>query len=207
MSTLLRSSTSVLLVIIFIGWGCTPSEKTAGGDQPQPTAEETPEIPDDELGELQVTLAESRSKLSDLYASQQHDMPEAFLKKGSSEESIKRNPRDGYRVQIISTRDQPLADSVANDFRMWADTTIKGYSAEAYLSFNQPFYRVHIGDFQQRDQANSFSQLIKNKFPGAWVVHDRIEPSNVPADTATFAFKEDVEEEEIESEDEDSESE
>lgn len=200
MSTLFKTSTFLLLIVMFIGWGCTTSEKTTDDDQPELAAEESPEITDDELSEFQITLAENRSKLRDLYVSQTHDMPEAFLKTDSNNGSINRNPRDGYRVQILSTRDQPLADSVANEFRMWADTTITGYDAEAYISFNQPFYRVHIGDFQQRDQANSFSQLIKPNFPDAWVVHDRIEPSNAPADTATFSFKEDVDEEGIDEE-------
>lgn len=197
MSTFFKSCTSLLLIIVVVGSGCKSSEKAADDDQPEPTVEESPEISDKEFSEFQITLAENRSKLSDLHVSQQHDMPEAFLKTDSNNGSINRNPRDGYRVQILSTRDQPLADSVANEFRMWSDTTITGYDAEAYISFNQPFYRVHIGDFQQRDQANSFSQLIKPKFPDAWVVHDRIEPSNTPADTATFAFKEDVDEEDI----------
>jgi hypothetical protein len=115
-------------------------------------------------------------------------MPAAFLKTDSSNESINHNPFDGYRIQILSTRELTNADSVAASFRVWSDTTITGYNAKAYVSFRQPYFKVHIGDFQQRNQANSFTQLIKQKYPDAWVVHDRINPADVPADTASFSF-------------------
>lgn len=184
----LRNSAFFLLIgIVIFSLGCSTTEK-ATDDQGITTDRDTAAISKENMTELQQMLAENRSKLSDLYTSQKHDMPTAFMKKDSSTEAINNDPYDGYRVQIISTRNIQLADSVANQYRSWADSTIKGYSAEAYTFFRQPFYKVHIGDFQQRKQANSFSKLIKQKYPDAWVVHDRINPSNVPADTASFSI-------------------
>lgn len=186
LTTLITSFT----IIVIVSLGCKTAEETSTDDGPDTPERDTAVISDEDLSELQMTLAQNRSKLSDLHTSQQHDMPEAFLKKDTSDASLNSDPFDGYRVQILSTRDVELADSVANEFRMWSDTTITGYTAQSYVSFNQPFYKVHIGDFQERDRANSFSRLVKPKYPEAWVVHDRIEPSNVPADTASFSFKE-----------------
>ncbi len=177
---------SIIIATVLISLGCSTSEKTRD-DEPDYTEEEV--IRDEDLSSLQIMLAESRSKLSDVHTSLNHDMPAVFQKKDSSDAALRSDPSDGYRVQIISTKDVELADSVANKFRSWADSTIEGYSAETYVSFNQPFYKVHIGDFQKRDQANSFSKLIKRRYPDAWVVHDRIKPSNVPADTASFSMR------------------
>lgn len=188
MKNLFRNIISVLVVLTIItSMGCKTT-KQASGPEDITTGADSAAAEMEDVGELQQLLNSNRSKLSDLHISQNHDMPEAFLKESSSNKSINVDPYDGYRIQIISTRELQLADSVANEFRMWADTTIAGYSAETYQTFRQPFYRVHVGDFQQRNHANNFSKLVKRKYPDAWVVHDRINPENVPADTASFSY-------------------
>ncbi len=145
--------------------------------------------------EAMISLLDgNRSRLRDSYNAQQHDMPEHLLEKASAGQNINRDPRDGYRIQILSTRNMQLADSVSVQYENWADTTITGYQGEAYVSFKQPFYKVHIGDFQQRDQAIKYSNLIKQKYPDAWVVHDEIEPDSAPADTVSFELAERKEE-------------
>lgn len=179
------------LFIVGLMFGCKTVEESRDTTTVSRTTDSTVVADIEETTELQKLLNENRSKLSDVYISQNHDMPEGFLKEDASDESINSNPYDGYRVQILSTRKVEVADSVAGSFRIWADTTITGYNANAYVSFRQPYFKVHIGDFQQRDHANRFSKLIKKKYPDAWVVHDRINPSDVPADTATFTFKKD----------------
>ncbi len=179
--------TSLLVAIMVISFGCSTTKKASRN---RDADRDSTAISNADMTELQQILVENRSKLSDVHTSQKQDMPKAFMKKDSSSEAINNDPYDGYRVQIISTRDIQLADSVANQYRAWADSTIKGYSAKAYTFFRQPFYKVQIGDFQQREQANTYSKLIKRKYPDAWVVHDRINPSNVPADTVSFSFKE-----------------
>lgn len=179
-------SSVILLLLLGIG-GCSTSQKTADDDNMGPAA--GTEVANENITQLQILLEENRSKLSDVHTFQNHDMPKVYLKKDSSDVSLNNDPFDGYRIQIISTTNQPLADSVANKFRVWADSTIKGYSADAYIFFRQPYYKVHVGDFQKREQANSFSKLIKRQYPDAWVVHDRIDPEDVPADTASFSFK------------------
>lgn len=190
MNIFTRSTFYYLIVaLFFIGLftGCKTVEEST--DRTVTTTADSVSVETESASGLQQLLNENRSKLSDVYVSQKQDMPDSFLKESESDESLNRDPYDGYRVQILSTRKVEVADSVANSFRIWADTTITGYEAEAYLSFKQPYYKVHIGDFQQRDKANSFSQLLKKRYPDAWVVHDRIEPSNVPADTSSFSFK------------------
>jgi len=189
MTTSLRLFSLALIATLVIGiWGCSTT-KQASPDSDPDLDRDTAQISDADRSALQTLLVQHRSRLSDLHNTQTHDMPKAFMKKDSSQESINSDPYDGYRVQIISTRDKQQADSVAFKYRAWSDSTIAGYAAEAYVFFRQPFYKVHIGDFQQRTMANRYSKLIKDRYPDAWVVHDRIEPSSVPTDTATFSIK------------------
>ncbi|WP_138429591.1 SPOR domain-containing protein [Fodinibius saliphilus] len=176
----------LLIALLAMLWGCSTSQKATNRDGRTIIADTAGAT---EAVALQQLLDDNRSQLSDLHITQQHDIPAKFLKSDSANKAFNRDPFEGYRVQILSTRDIALADSVTTSFRLWADTTIAGYNAKAYQSFRQPYYKVHIGDFQDRDKANSFSQLIKDRYPSAWVVHDRINPSDVPADTASFSFK------------------
>lgn len=137
---------------------------------------------EDEMDELDIFLYEYRSHLTDQFASLEQDIPEKYLiEVVRDDEGADRYA--GFRVQIISTRDVALADSTRDDFRAWAADHISGYDVEAYVYFRQPYYRVRAGDFRNRNKAIEFSRLIKDRYPEAWVVHDRIEPDNVPADT------------------------
>lgn len=191
-NNLLNAVTSLAILIIFVTLGCTATKKASTDDKSKVSERDTVAMEAKNIDELRSILSQTRSSLKDVHTSQKHDMPNAFLRTDTSNTSLRSNPFNGYRVQIISTRDVQLADSIASQFRSWADTTITGYEAQSYVSFRQPFYKVQIGDFQERDKANSFSKLIKFKYPDAWVVHDRIKPSNTPADTASFSIRKDT---------------
>ncbi len=162
--------------------------------------EEEPEVPlfdvDEEIAEayaegeadmddLDMFLYEYRSRLSDQFASLEQDIPEKFLREAVRFER-EEDRYAGFRVQIISTRDVALADSTRDEFRAWAADHISGYDVEAYVYFRQPYYRVRAGDFRNRNRAIEFSRLLKDRYPEAWVVHDRIEPDQVPSDTTEF---------------------
>lgn len=167
---------------------CSTTEQTAKRDE-EPETETTEEYTETQRNELAALLTRTRNKLSDIYLTQQHDVPEAFLKVDTTDNSHY-NPFDGYRIQIHTSRDLSMADSVSTQFRLWADTTITGYTPKAYVFFKQPYYKVHVGDFQDREKANVLSKIIKRKYPEAWVVHDRIDPGNVPADTTKIKLQE-----------------
>lgn len=128
-------------------------------------------------------LYQSRSRLNEMFATQTHDMPEFFLQQVEEEEV---DIYQGFRIQILSTREIELADSTLAEFEQWADTTIADYSPRGYVHFRQPYYRVRVGDFHNRERAIQLSRLIKFKYPDAWVIHDQINPYHVPADTLEF---------------------
>jgi len=136
-----------------------------------------------------LDLDRYRSALSDQFVTLQHDLPDVFQQSYKGDQNVERDPFDGFRIQILSSRNVSIADSTAGDFRVWADTTLAGYMPRAYVFFKQPYYKVHVGDFHDRERAIQFSVLVKRQFPDAWVVHDRINPYLVPADTVEIKLK------------------
>lgn len=184
---------TVFLMILLIG--CSTTEKTtdSSSDSSGETSTETdqpifdiaPEMVEtlgEGMNESDRLLFENRSALSDQFASVEHDMPEVFLKDFVITDRVV-DEYAGFRVQLLSTRSVVEADSTKDNFRAWADEHIEGYSPEAYVIFRQPYYKVRVGDFRDQQKANNFSRMVKDEYPGAWVVHDRIEPEFLPADT------------------------
>ncbi|MEX2364814.1 MAG: SPOR domain-containing protein [Balneolaceae bacterium] len=136
----------------------------------------------------EFTLEDLRTHLADVYTSRENEVPETFTRVKVQQET-ERNIYEGFRVQIYSGQNVDHADSIAADFRVWSDSTITGYQAETYVSFRTPYYKVHVGDFHDRDNAITFSNLLKRNFREAWVVYDNVNPSQVPADTVQIELK------------------
>ena len=185
---------TIFLLLLTVTAACSTSEKTTrkGDDEEssepanRPIFDLSPEVMEEylmeEMTEDERMLFETRSTLSDQFVTVEQDMPEIFLKDVEQDEEFL-DQYAGFRVQLLSTRSVAEADSTKDNFRVWADENIEGYSPEAYVIFRQPYYKVRVGDFRNQQRANDFSRLLKNDFPNAWVVHDRIEPQYLPADT------------------------
>lgn len=74
----------------------------------------------------------------------------------------------GYRIQLFtSTRLQE-----ANKFRIEFEKVFP--EERAYIFFNEPSYRVRIGDYTDRIEARYQLERIQQEFPGAIVVKDQI---------------------------------
>ncbi|MCG2590634.1 SPOR domain-containing protein [Rhodohalobacter sulfatireducens] len=190
---------ATLIILLLVLAGCKTTEKTTTDADESPSTETEnepifdvdPEVVEaylaEEMDEFDRLLFENRSQLSDRFASVEHDMPDLFLKDVVQEEKVV-DQYAGFRVQLLSTRSVAEADSTKDNFRVWADQHIQGYSPEAYVTFRQPYYKVRVGDFRDQQKANNFSRMVKDEYPAAWVVHDRIEPNFLPADTTQIEF-------------------
>jgi hypothetical protein len=136
---------------------------------------------------LAQLLATNRSRLSDVYHTKKNFIPAAFQEESTNENIDGQNR--GYRIQILSSRNASKADTVAEHFRFWADSVMASYVPEAYVSFNRPYYKVRVGNFQVYNRAQELNRLLKNRYPGAWVVHSVIKPNLVPTDSVRFKLK------------------
>ncbi|MEX0685996.1 MAG: SPOR domain-containing protein [Balneolales bacterium] len=117
------------------------------------------------------------SQLSDNYAMLHNTVPESFRNIRAEEE--RRNSNQGYRVQIISTRNLQEVETIETEFLTWMRENEISPMHESYIRFRQPYYRLHLGDFRSRAEAIQFSQIVRQKYPNAWVVPDQIDPEAI----------------------------
>ena len=75
---------------------------------------------------------------------------------------------EGYRVQVLATRYIELADSLALIMKNTINDSV-------YVDFEAPNYKVRIGDFIDRDSAESLQKdLVQMGYNSAWVLRTRI---------------------------------
>ena len=76
----------------------------------------------------------------------------------------------GFRVQIISTSNRDEA------FKIKADVLTKFPDQKSYIIFQSPNYKIRIGNFLKRDDAENYRRQITNSFSQEiYVVEDAIE--------------------------------
>ena len=83
------------------------------------------------------------------------------------------NTMSGFRVQIFM--------EVGNEAVDHAEVVKKNFTEifpelPIYLSYEQPFYRLRVGDFRNRIEAEKYLRLIKPQFNLAFVTADVINP-------------------------------
>ena len=82
---------------------------------------------------------------------------------------------EGYRVQVLATRYFERADSLAVIMKNTVSDSV-------YVDFEAPNYKVRIGDFIDRDSAESLQQeLVQMGYNSAWILRARInsQPSRI----------------------------
>ena len=80
----------------------------------------------------------------------------------------------GYRVQLFASE----TEQNANEAKKRA---IFKFDERVYLIFQGAYYRLYVGDFVDRKDAEKLALEAQRKgFDGAWVVPARVNPNNVP---------------------------
>ena len=76
----------------------------------------------------------------------------------------------GFRIQVVSTTNRDQAAKVKSDL-------LNKYPEEkVYITFNSPYFKVRIGNFIKKDDADKFRKLLSKQFPqGVFIVEDAIE--------------------------------
>lgn len=84
---------------------------------------------------------------------------------------------EGYRIQLMATRDESEARRARDDARSF-------FPENSYLLFDNPYYKLRLGDCLTRTAADSLQQRASSKgFSGAWIVrslvHEFTPPLNI----------------------------
>jgi hypothetical protein len=78
---------------------------------------------------------------------------------------------EGYRIQIFfdsGSQARSKANQIKSDFlTMYSDIG-------AYMTYEQPFFKIRVGDFRSMLEAQGFKNIISAYFPSAFIVSDKI---------------------------------
>lgn len=80
----------------------------------------------------------------------------------------------GYRVQIHFGTEKTKALDAKNKFMgLYQNKTA------SYLDYQQPYFKIRVGNFRTKLEAYKFLQEISGAFPGSFIVTDNIELSKL----------------------------
>lgn len=76
--------------------------------------------------------------------------------------------RKGFRVQIYSGSNRTEAYAIQGRFRnQYSDI-------DTYINYDEPNYRVKVGDFTSRSEANSLMKILKTQYKNVFVFSEDI---------------------------------
>ncbi len=80
----------------------------------------------------------------------------------------KREFAEGFRIQIMYTdvRDE-VYQSKGAMYKEFSDLS-------SYVEYEQPYYKLRLGDFKSRLEATYYLQQVIALYPGAFIVRDKI---------------------------------
>jgi hypothetical protein len=80
----------------------------------------------------------------------------------------KREFADGFRIQIMYT-------DVRDDVYKSKGAMYKEFpDLASYVEYEQPYYKLRLGDFKTRLEATYYLQQVVALYPGAFIVRDKI---------------------------------
>jgi hypothetical protein len=75
----------------------------------------------------------------------------------------------GYRIQIYSdNKKQPARDEKAKFLSLFSNV-------KAHEIYQQPYFKIRVGDFRTKLEAYKFQREIYENFPNSFIVKDEIE--------------------------------
>ncbi|MFT6165420.1 MAG: hypothetical protein ACJAV5_000331 [Vicingaceae bacterium] len=88
------------------------------------------------------------------------------------EDYLENKKYNGYRIQIFSSSNNRL-DAVKAKSEFLRDFP----NTKSYLVYQAPNYKVRVGDFLDRLEANKQLLLIQESFPNAFLIKGEVEPT------------------------------
>jgi len=107
-------------------------------------------------------------KRANVYAdSAVHQLVDRHIEYNKKEKTL-----EGYRVQIFFDSGNNARKN-SNEVRI--QFIEKFPEVEAYLTFQQPYFKIRVGNFRTRIEAERFLRQIQTDFPNSFVIKDKIQ--------------------------------
>ncbi len=107
-----------------------------------------------------------------------HRVPPRLLQ-GRADEGA-RQTVEGYRIQVFSAQEQESAQDFRERVRQWWQA-VKSNAPDLFraevpivIEYSQPYYRVRLGAFAQRDAAEEALEFVQKKYSGAFVARSTV---------------------------------
>ena len=113
-----------------------------------------------------------------------HDVPEV-LRSGRALSDNSWEGQPGFRIQIVSTLNKAEADQAVEDAIGWWRKRVREDSFQAlyqqreedppvYQDFRAPYYRIRIGNFPTREDAQLLLDVIQRSYQSAFIAPDQV---------------------------------
>ncbi|KAA3618107.1 MAG: SPOR domain-containing protein [Calditrichaeota bacterium] len=153
------------LIVLFVFSACGSGSKVTISDSTDKGLPvENSQLIDEDFdpNSLQEPVSAVSPKSKKQIKSHDFDLSSATPNASTNEQTL------GYRIQILQTQDAEQARTVQND-------AIVELDAEVYSIFDSPYYKVRVGDFAIRADAEELLQkVIRKGYKSAWVVRTKI---------------------------------
>lgn len=93
-----------------------------------------------------------------------------------ADSGVSRRDMRGYRVQVFSDNNQRTAKNEARSKSRTISSRFPQY--KAYVSYTSPYWRLRVGDFRTKKEADAAADELRSAFPSyskeIRVVHDKV---------------------------------
>lgn len=96
------------------------------------------------------------------------DVVPISAKKENASQKAQRVKSNGYRIQL-------MASSSEETVRAKKKSVERELKLNVYIDFDEPYYKVYVGDYTSRRSANkALSQIKQSGYPDAWIVKSKV---------------------------------
>lgn len=124
-------------------------------------------------GNVNISCPEKLDSLLSYHKSGNQSVETEFMEEENSSKSIS---RVGYRVQVFEDNNVRTAQHMAQERKKMLESRFPEF--RPYIRFDAPYWRVRVGDFHTRSEAEAALGAIRSAFPSIGsqlrVVRDKI---------------------------------
>ncbi|MEM6336584.1 MAG: SPOR domain-containing protein [Bacteroidota bacterium] len=104
----------------------------------------------------------------------EHEVPESLMKGEVGSEEVATGRRQaGFRIQVFSSETRRQASEAVEQAIAWWTANLEDEPA-VYLEYQQPRYKVRVGNFRTRAAAQEALLSLKSEFRSAFIVPSMI---------------------------------
>jgi hypothetical protein len=171
-----RRSPIAILALSVVLCACTGTSQTSGQSGPsEPTSEPAEEAQGPSVAEYETFDPSGyAARAPERTVEVTHQVP-ARLLQGRADEGVRRTV-EGFRIQVFSARDKQAAQDFRERVRQWwerrkddAPSTVLGDDPPIVVQYSQPYYRVRMGAFADRDAAEEALAFIDDEYTNAFI--------------------------------------